>query len=116
MLFAVVMKVIDVRPTSTSEIAKVVKVGITAEIAQATPNAAAETKTTRICGFSRRAESSAPVTDPIASTDESRPNSPAPWSNSTRAIVAVKIAKLRPNVPTMKTATMIATISGRCAT
>ena len=31
-------------------------------------------------------------------------------------MVAVKIAKLRPKVPTMKTATMIATMSGRCAT
>ena len=78
MLFAVVMNVIDVRPTSTREIAKVVNVGITAEIAQATPKAAAEIKTTRICGFSRRAERSAPVTEPIASTEESRPNSPAP--------------------------------------
>ena len=53
-------------------------------------------------GRSRRAASSAPATEPIAMTEESRPNSPAPCWNWMRAIVEMKIGKFKPIVPIRK--------------
>ena len=67
--------------------------------AQRRAEAGAAMRSVRSRGRSRRAESSAPVSEPIARTDDSRPNSPAPSSNSTRAIVERKIEKLNPSVP-----------------
>ena len=68
---------------------------------------------TRIPGFSRRAESSAPATDPIAIIDVSNPNSLAPAWNTPTAMVEMKIGKLMPNVPIKNSITRIALMSGR---
>ena len=58
--------------------------------------------TTRMRARSRRAASSAPVSDPIARIELSRPYPSAPRPNST-AIVEAKIGKFMPNAPTRKT-------------
>ncbi len=55
----------------------------------------------------------APVTDPMARMLDSRPNAVASRPNSTRAIVAVKMPKLKPNVPTRKTIVNTTTRSPR---
>ena len=64
---------------------------------------------------SRRAASSAPVSEPIARIDESRPYSPAPRPNST-AIVDEKIGKFMPNAPMRNTMTNTIMRSGRVST
>jgi hypothetical protein len=51
---------------------------------------------------SRRAERSAPATEPTAIIDVKKPNLPAPAWNALTAIVEMKIGKLMPNVPIKK--------------
>src|SRR5690606_12647189 len=114
--FAVVMNDSDVTPTRISEAAKVSNVGMSAEARQAIPKSTAEEKMMRIRGRSLRADRRAPVTDPIAITEVSSPNSPAPLWNSTVAMVEMKIEKLKPNVPIRLTMIMITTMDGRFRT
>lgn len=64
-------------------------------------------------GFLRRAASSAPLSEPIAMIEPRSPYSPAPLSNTVRAISAVVSWKFRPNVPTMPTRARIRIRSGR---
>ena len=80
-------------------------------VAMPNPNAAPMTRRTR--GRSRRAASSAPVSDPMASTEPRIPYSPAPMPNSVRAIIALVSWKLSPNVDTTPTTTMITRMSLR---
>ncbi|GMA86372.1 hypothetical protein GCM10025868_16220 [Angustibacter aerolatus] len=88
-------------------------VGIRAETVANTPNSSVAPITSRSRGFSRRAASSAPPSEPIAMIEPSRPYSPEPLWNCAVAMIAVVIWKFRPNVPTMQTIAMISTMSGR---
>lgn len=73
---------------------------------------------TTSCGLItlRRAASSAPASEPTAITEPSIPYSPAPLSNTSRAISAVVIWKFSPNVPTTPISDMTRIRSGRCRT
>jgi hypothetical protein len=90
--------------------------GISAAMVQVRPKKNAPPTTKRILGRLRLAESSAPATLPTAMMELSRPNSLAPMPNSTVAMVEVKMAKLKPNVPTRNTVISTATMSGRFQT
>ena len=79
----------------------------------AMPNPNAEPITSRTRGRSRRAASRAPVSEPIASTEPRIPYSPAPRSNTVRAIIALVSWKFRPNVETTPTTTMMTRMSLR---
>ena len=67
-------------------------------------------------GFSRRAASSAPVTEPIAMIDVRSPYWPAPAWKTLTDIVEMKIGKLSPNVPIRKNMSRTAPRSGRLQT
>ena len=92
---------------------KVTAFGMRAAAARLAPNPALARVIVRSRGRSRRAESRAPVTDPIAMTDDSMPNSPAPSPNSMRAIAEMKIAKLNPIVPRIAIIVSTSRMSGR---
>ena len=64
----------------------------------------------------RRADSSAAVSEPTAMIEPSRPNSPAPLSNTLVAISAMVIWKFIPNVPSTKTSSMTSWMSRRIRT
>ena len=110
---AAVIMVSDASPTGMHAIANVRYVGMSAITPVAIPNANAAPMTSRTRGRSRRAASSAPVSEPIARTEPRIPYSPAPLPNSVRAIMALVSWKLRPNVETTPTTTMITTMSLR---
>ncbi len=79
----------------------------------ATPKANAAPITSRTRGRSRRAASRAPASEPMARIDPSTPYSLAPRPNSVRAMSALVSWKLRPNVETTPTTTMMTTMSLR---
>ena len=89
---------------------------MSAAIVAKTPNAIVAPMTSRSRGCSRRAASRAPASEPIAMIEPSRPYSPAPLWNTSRAMSAVVTWKLRPNVPTMPTMTIVTRMSLRCRT
>ena len=64
----------------------------------------------------RRADSSAAVSEPTAMIEPSRPNSPAPLSNTFVAISAMVIWKFIPKVPSTKTRSMTSWMSRRTRT
>jgi hypothetical protein len=64
-------------------------------------------------GLARWAERRAPVTEPIAMIDVRSPYWLAPAWNTVTDIVAMKIAKLNPNVPIRKNMSSAALRSGR---
>ena len=112
MAFAVVMNTREANPMSASDTANDSNVGMSAEIAAATPKSPDAKKIVRIRGRSCRAEMSAPVTEPIAMTELSRPNSPAPRWKVIVVMVEVKIAKFIPKVPMMNTMSRMTTMAG----
>ncbi len=67
-------------------------------------------------GFARRAERSAPVTDPIAMIDDERPYWPAPLWKTVTDMVEMKIGKLSPKVPNRKSMSRMARRSRRFRT
>jgi hypothetical protein len=111
--FAAVIRVSDDNPTGISDTANVGYVGINAESTLNPPNANEAPITSSTRGWLRRAASRAPPSDPIAMIEPSSPYSPAPLSNSVRAIRAVVSWKFRPNVPIMPINAMIRIRSGR---
>lgn len=113
---AAVIRVRELTPTSTSDAAKVQYVGISAAATEKTPKAMAAPTTSSSRGCLRRTANSAPPSVPMAITEPSRPYSLAPLPNSSRAISAVVIWKLKPNVPTMPMITRTRAMSGRCRT
>ncbi len=90
--------------------------GSTPATISATPKPAADPSSNLSRTFGRRAASSAPESEPIASAEASRPNSPAPLPNSSVAIRAEVIWKFMPKVPAKKTTTRISSIFGCPAT
>jgi hypothetical protein len=110
---AAVIRVSDDSPTGISATAKVRYVGASAATTLNTPKAAVAPRTRLVRGFSRRAASSAPPSEPIAITEPSSPYSPDPWWNTVLAISAVVSWKLSPNVPTSPTTVSSRIRSGR---
>ena len=100
-------------PTGTNMRAKVAYVGMTDARLVKTPKAKVAATTSRGRGRSRRAANKAPVSEPTAMIDPSRPNSPAPLLNTDVAISAIVIWKLNAKVPTKPTMAIIRTMSGR---
>ena len=78
-----------------------------------TPNARAAPITRRARIRTRRAASSAPASEPIASTEPRMPYSPAPLWNTWVAISADVSWKFSPKVPAKNTATSTIIRSGR---
>ena len=111
--FAVVIRVCDASPTRARARPKSQNDGMRAAATHPNPKIAVEMKRKLSRGFSRWAESSAPITEPTAMTEESTPNSAAPWWKTTVDIVEMKIGKLRPKVPIRKTITRMTMMSGR---
>ncbi len=67
-------------------------------------------------GRARRAATSDPMSEPIARIDPRSPYSPAPLPNTSVAMSAVVIWKLKPNVPAQKTIARMSMMSGRART
>src|SRR5450756_2397139 len=97
--FAVVNTVSAVSPTGMSRTANQMYEGASAAAAEATANAAKDTRRMRRRGFGRRAESSAADKDPTAMMEPSSPYAPAPLWNTAVAMSAVVIWKFIPKVP-----------------
>lgn len=114
--FAVFMAVSAKKPTAMFAMAYDQKSGATDDTSSATPKSRLEMSSTRKRARSRRADMSAPESEPIARIELSRPKASASRWNSSVDIVARKTGKLKPKVPSRNTATRTAMMSGRCDT
>src|SRR5690625_209316 len=103
-------------PTKIDNAENVQNVGMIAMSPKLTPNPNADRSTRRTRGRVRRAAARAPARDPMAMMDPSRPYSPAPRSNTSRAMTAEVSWKFIPRAETMKIVAMIVTMSDRWRT
>ena len=116
-MFAALSIVSRDRPSSGVSAANATYDGIRPSTISTIPNASPARITSRSRGRpTRRAPRSAPVSDPMARVEPSRPYSPGPFSKTWVAIRAEVIWKFMPNVPAKNTATRISLRSGRLRT
>ena len=87
-----------------------------AAIPRVAPNTALPASSSDARGVSRRAAKSAPLTDPMASIEVSRPNSWEPAWNTLTAMAETNTGKLIPNVITRKSIQSTVRSSGRSRT
>ena len=86
--------------------------GISPAAISAAPKPSAATTSSRTRIVDRRADISAPASEPIAMNEPSSPNSLAPLPNTSVAIRAEVIWKFMPNVPAKNTSTRTISILG----
>lgn len=101
------------KPMAASSGRKAARSGAIAAVTWSSPNAAAESTRTRGRGRAYAPASSAPAADPIARTKLNRPYRLASPPNTDLAIAVSTMGKLRPNVPSTPTSTIVRTMSGR---
>src|SRR5690625_737262 len=115
-VLAAVIMVRVKNPTRTDVAEKAQNVGMIAMSPEVMPKPKAAPTTKRTRGLDRRAAARAPARDPIAMTEPSSPYSPAPRSNTSRAITAEVSWKFIPSADTTNTVIIMTTMSLRWRT